>query len=298
MVNTKNSPLVSVVIPVFNGASYLRQAVSSILKSTYQNIEVLLVDDGSSDKSKHLCLSLQKKYPKVRFYSFPENRGQGVALNHAIRMARGKYICRLNQDDTMLPHRISTQVEYLTQHPEVVALGSAIVLFDEFGHQQIVNFSETDTAIKKIWHILSPFADPSVMFNKKVALAVGGHDQAFWPANDVHLWVRMGQVGQLANIKEPLVHVFYHSKAASVKHFGKVTDTTYKLHLWMDKNIAPAPWYVKLFWLGQYLSGKILSPNFNWAFYRLIKRFIYRLNTIATVAKVTNQPIMANISGQ
>lgn len=308
MKRKSNQPLVSVIIPVFNGTPYLLDAVKSTLKSTYKNIEIILVDDGSSDQSKLLCQKLADKYPKVRFYAFTKNQGQGEAINYALKKAKGKYICRLNQDDTMLPHRIATQVKYLAKHPKVVALGSSILLFDEQGHSQLVNFLENDAEIKKVWHILSPFSDPSVMFNRQVALKVGGHDQAFYPANDTHLWIRMGQVGQLANIRQPLVHVLYHSKCASVKRFKALTKVTWKMHLWMDRQISPAPWYVKLFWSGEYLSGRLFSANFNWAVYRLIKKLVYfisvladrfhRFNSKPAVNPVMVQPTILNISGQ
>jgi len=306
MKNT-NNPLVSVVIPVFNGTPYIKQAVESTLKSTYKNIEIILVDDGSSDQSKFLCQQLAKKYKKLSFYSFPKNQGQAIALNHALHKAKGKYICRLNQDDTMYKNRIATQVKYLISHPDIVALGSSINLVNQKGHCQIVHYLEGDAEIRKVWHILSPFSDPSVMFNRLIALKVDGHDQAFWPANDTQLWIKMAQHGKLANLKKPLVKVLYHTKAASVQHFKTLTKITYKMHLWMDRHIQPAPWYVHLFWLAEYSSGMIFSSNFNWTIYRLIKKAVYvladffhflkKIKAIA-VDKLNIQPAVASTSGQ
>ncbi len=273
--NMNNKPLVSVVIPVFNGASFLEEAVSSVFKSSYRNIEVLLIDDGSTDKSKELCAKLEKKYSRVKFYSFPKNKGLGRVLNFAIDNAKGEYICRLNQDDIMLPHRIRTQVEYLLEHTDVVALGSSIRLFDEKGRTQIVHFLARDAQIKRVWHIVSPFADPSVMYRKNVAKQVGGYKQEFWPGDDTHLWIRMGQAGKLANIDKPLVEVRYHAKAASVKHFKKLTVITYKLHRWMHNEVQKAPIAVQMFWVFQLVAGLTLSPNLNWDIYRILKKIIY-----------------------
>lgn len=304
--NTVN-PLVSVVIPVFNGAAYLKQAVESALKSTFKNIEIILVDDGSSDQSKFVCQALEKKYKKVAFYSFKKNKGQGIALNYAIKRAKGKYICRLNQDDTMLRNRIQTQVKYLNLHPDVVALGSSITLVDENNKKQIVHYLENDSEIRKVWLFLSPFSDPSVMFDRKVALKVGGHDQTYWPANDTQLWIKMAKYGKLANIKKPLVKVLYHTKCASVKHFKKLTTITYKMHIWMDRNVQKAPWYIKLFWLGELVCGVIFSPNFNWGMYRIIKKIVHKVSSILAffrdirniaVEKLTIQPAIAKSSGQ
>ncbi len=309
MITTINttSPLVSVIIPVFNGAPYIKRAVESTLKSSYTNIEIILIDDGSSDQSKFVCQALAKKYKKVIFYGFTKNKGQGIALNYALKKAKGKYICRLNQDDVMFKSRISTQVKYLVNHPDVVALGSSINLVDEKGHCQIVNFLQRDQEIRKIWLVLSPFSDPSVMFDRLVALKVQGHDQNFWPANDTQLWIKMAQYGQLANLKKPLVKVLYHTKCASVKHFKTLTKVTYKMHLWMNQEIEKAPWYVHIFWLCEYLAGILFSPNFNWATYRLIKKGVHFLAAFLDlikktkaklVDKLTIQPMVASTSGQ
>lgn len=288
-----NKPLVSVVIPVFNGASYLEEAVTSVFKSTYRNIEVLLIDDGSTDKSKELCAKLEAKYTRVKFYSFEKNKGLGRVLNFAIEKAQGKYICRLNQDDIMLPHRIRTQVDYLTQHPDVVALGSSIRLFDEKGRTQIVHFLARDAQIKRVWHIVSPFADPSVMYRKDVAREVGGYKQEFWPGDDTHLWIRMGMKGKLANIDKPLVEVRYHAKAASVMHFRKLTTITYKLHRWMHNEVQPASLAVQLFWVFQLVAGLTLSPNLNWDIYRVLKKFIYAATLVARFLRKVKKTVEA-----
>ena len=117
----------------------------------------------------------------------------------------------------------------------------------------------------------------------------------------------MAQYGLLANLKKPLVKVLYHTKATSVQHFKKLTQITYKMHLWMDKNIQPAPWYIKLFWLAEYSCGVLFSPNFNWAIYRALKRilhfiahFFHLLKQIKATAvdRLNIQPAVASTSGQ
>lgn len=271
----QTSPMVTVLIPVFNGAKYLEEAVHSVFTSTYKNFEVLLVDDGSSDASKHICRMLARQYPQVRFYDFARNRGLGRVLNFALKKARGKYIARLNQDDRMLPHRLATQVRYLERHTDVTVVGSSIVLFDNQGKKQIVHFLPTDEEIKKMWYVVSPFADPTVMYRKAVALTVGGYDQSFWPADDTHLWYRMGMKGKLANLRRPVSQVRWHNGAASVAHFRKLALRTYQMHMWTHKWISPAPWYIHLYWIIQLAAGYLLSPQINWGVYRIMKKLIY-----------------------
>lgn len=271
---SNSKPLVSVIIPVFNGASYLEEAVNSVQNSAYKSFEVLLIDDGSTDKSRKICIRLEKKYPNVRFYSFKKNRGLVRVLNFALKKARGRYICRINQDDRMYRFRIKTQVAYLRENPDVVAVGSYIKLFDNNGHNQTVKFITRDEDIKKLTNIVSPFADPSVMYRKKIAFKVGGYKQEFWPADDTHLWYRMGNVGKLANIDKVLVEVRYHDKAASVLYFKKLALSTYKMHLWVDEHIQKSPFYIRLYWLTQLVAGLTLTPDLNWSIYRFMKKMI------------------------
>lgn len=301
-------PMVSIVIPVFNGADYLEAAVMSVFRSTYRNFEVLLVDDGSSDHSRRICRQLEKKYQRVRFYQFPQNRGLSRVLNFALEKAKGKYICRLNQDDLMLPNRIATEVEYLEKHPDVAAVGSWIRLFTDEGGAQIVKFAKNDADIRKLWYIVSPFADPTVMYHKKIAIKAGGYLQAFWPADDTHLWYRIAQYGKLANIQKPLVNVRWHKNAASWKHFRKLAEATFAMHNWTDTYIEKAPWHIHLYWIIQYMASMMLPPEFIWDFYRVMKRIIAyvlegrerlrRLNTKIREIDITAiQPMIAKRSG-
>lgn len=106
-----NNPLVSVVIPVYNGVKYLKEAIDSVLIQTYNNLEIVVVDDGSIDETKHIALSYGDK---VRYFQ-KENGGVATALNMAIKEAKGEYISWLSHDDAYLPNKISSQVEVLSK---------------------------------------------------------------------------------------------------------------------------------------------------------------------------------------
>lgn len=304
-------PLVSVVIPVFNGARYLVEAVTSVQKSTYRYFEILLIDDGSTDASKKICKRLERQYTNIRYFDFRKNRGLGRVLNFALKKAKGKYICRLNQDDRMLPDRLEIQVSYMENNPDVVALGSSIKLFDERGKSQIIQFLPNDDQIKKVWHLVSPFSDPSVIYRKDIAIKVGGYDQKFWPADDTHLWYRMGMMGKLENFtKKPLVEVRWHDKAASMFYFRRLAISTYKMHRWANMHIRSAGLHIQLYWIIQLIAGLVLPPRLNWKVYRILKKIInvyvqYRnyflIKKITKVMKVPNtviQPIIASRSGK
>ena len=305
---TDNNPFVTVLIPVFNGAIHLKETVSSIYKSTYRNFEIILVDDGSTDASKALCKKLTKRYAKVRFYSFERNKGLGRVLNFGLKKAHGEFICRINQDDIMLPNRIQTQVRFLQTHTDIVAVGSSITIFNDTGSIETIYFPEKDTEIKKIWLMLSPFSDPSVMYRKSAVVKAGGYDQKYWPADDVHLWYRLGLTGKLANLKKPLVKVRWHNQAASIKFFRINAHKTFQVHMWADQYVQKAPLYVHIFWICQFIAGLTFSPEFNWNTYRVLKKVIRKMqsgylrfrsifqNTIQEKT-VPNHPKKLNLSG-
>lgn len=256
----------------------MEKAVKSVQKSTYKNFEILLIDDGSTDKSKKICHVLEKQYKNVRFYSFSKNKGLGRVLNFALQKARGKYICRINQDDEMHKTRIEKQVRFLEDHPEVTLVGSWLLVEDENGEQRINKYLEDDKDIKKGWLQLSPCWDAAVMYQKKAALRVGGYDQKFWPADDLHMWYRLGKIGKIANIQEPLTKIRFHAGAVSMRYHRKHMQATYKVHCWAYKNISRASVMTQLYWFGQLLAGHIFPAWFNWSVYRLLKKYVfYRL---------------------
>jgi glycosyltransferase involved in cell wall biosynthesis len=111
---TSENPLVSVIIPVYNGARYLRAALESVFAQTYRNFEVIVVDDGSVDDSGVIAQS----FPEVR-YIHQTNQGVAAARNHAIEVARGEYFAFLDQDDLWTADKLKLQIEYLLNHPEV-----------------------------------------------------------------------------------------------------------------------------------------------------------------------------------
>jgi Glycosyltransferases involved in cell wall biogenesis len=106
------SKLISVIIPVFNGARFLHAAIQSVLQQDYRPIEIVVVDDGSTDGSS----AIAKSFPEVRYY-YQENRGVGAARNLALRHVTGDFLAFLDQDDQWLPQKLSKQVAYLQQNP-------------------------------------------------------------------------------------------------------------------------------------------------------------------------------------
>lgn len=265
--------LVSVLIPVFNGAKFLERTIESIQKSTYKNFEIILVDDGSTDESRKVCHALEKRFKNVRFYFFKKNKGMTRSLNFGISKAKGKYIARINQDDLMVPLRLTKQVKFLEENPDCVAVGGCIKFFtDKVPSLDIVSFPLTDKEIRKTWFFLSPFSDPTVMYRKSTYLQTKGYSQKMWPADDVHMWYQLGRIGKLANLPTVLTKVRWHEGAGSIRYHKIQMKKTWEIHQWAKKNVGIPNLATQIFWIVQYVAGIVLPAQVNWYVYRLIRK--------------------------
>lgn len=125
-------PLVSIAMPVFNCEKTLKAAVHSILNQTYQNWELLLIDDGSKDNTLEIATNF--KDPRIRVIADGLNQKLQRRLNQAIALSKGKYFARMDGDDIAYPERLKSQVEYLEEHPEIDLLGTRYLVFDGQGN--------------------------------------------------------------------------------------------------------------------------------------------------------------------
>jgi glycosyltransferase involved in cell wall biosynthesis len=123
------TPLVTIGIPVYNCERFIRQAIESVLNQTYANFELIITDDGSTDKSVAIIKQFDDK--RIRLVVDNENHGISYRLNQQIRLAKGEYFVRMDGDDVMMPYRIEKQVEYLSNHPEVDLVGSSAIIIDD-----------------------------------------------------------------------------------------------------------------------------------------------------------------------
>jgi glycosyltransferase involved in cell wall biosynthesis len=141
-----SQPLVSIALPAYNAEATLGDAIASILLQTYQNWELLLIDDGSSDRTVAVARSFDD--PRIRLYADGVNKGLPARLNEAIDIAAGKYFARMDNDDICFPERLQRQVEYLEQHDEVDLLATRALTFVTPGRATgLLPFRETHAEI-------------------------------------------------------------------------------------------------------------------------------------------------------
>lgn len=210
-----SAPLVSVVMPVWNGERHLAEAIDSVLAQTWQPLELVIVDDGSEDDSRAIVDRYAAADARVRPI-FAPHRGLVATLNTGCAAARGTYLARLDADDIALPDRLTQQVAYLERHPDVALAGAAFQYITVTGQRtaSVVYPPCDNRTIRQRLRQANCFCHSAVTMRADVFARVGGYRPLCTEAQDYDLWMRMADAHQLANI--PVVLVLYRIHARQV----------------------------------------------------------------------------------
>ena len=211
------TPTVSVILPVYNGALFLGEAVESILGQTFDDFELIAIDDGSVDETALILDGYTD--PRINRLKNDRNLGLTLTLNRGLDAATGTFIARLDADDVAAVDRLATQVAFLDAHPEIGIAGSACKRIDATGRDlggRNVPISDLDIR----WRILlgNPFFHSTVMVRKETLDRHGlRYDGSFPTAQDYELWARVLEKTKGANLSEPLVSLRIHDSAISAE---------------------------------------------------------------------------------
>jgi GT2 family glycosyltransferase len=191
--------------------------VESILRQTFSSFELIVIDDGSIDRSAAIAEEFASGDDRVRVLRRP-HEGLAATLNAGIAAARSEYVARMDADDISVPDRLQKQVAYLDAHPACVAVGAWIEVVDEAGrHIGLKTFMTTHYEISAaLLRCVSAIAHPSVVARRDVLRDAGGYDARRYPSEDLDLWFRLGERGELANIGEALLQHRRHKEAVGV----------------------------------------------------------------------------------
>ncbi len=209
-----STPSISVMMPVYNGERYLAPAVESILGQTVRDFEFLIIDDGSTDDSLKMLQDYAARDSRIVLTS-RENKGHVVSLNEMLAAARGEFLARMDADDISLPARFEKQLRFLRNHEDILAVGTAQQWIDP-KDRPLRRFhppekhEEIDAAhLQKCEGVI---CHPSVMMRRKPVVDCGGYNETRFGAEDLDLWLRLAEIGRLANLDEILIHYRFHSK--------------------------------------------------------------------------------------
>lgn len=205
-------PLISVILPVYNAAKYIAEAINSILEQTFTDFELIIVNDGSTDNSQSIIDSFDDS--RIRVFQKP-NTGLIDSLNLAISHSSGSWIARMDADDISAPNRFEEQIKHINE--EVAVIGSQAFLIDASGKvygetKFVTNHNEILLNLLKLF---SNVIHPSVLINKKLLQKVGGYDPKMHVAEDYDLWLRISEIGKIINVNQKLLSLRKHSNNIS-----------------------------------------------------------------------------------
>ena len=201
-------PLVSIIIPTYNRLEYLKKAINSALNQTYKNIELIIIDDCSGGNAFENILQFCKEYPQVFVFKNEFNLGFVKTLNKGIALAHGKYIARLDDDDTWPDiQKIEKQVNFLEKNKDYVLVGGGVIKTDKSG-KEISRYllPETNEDIKKTILSSNVFIHSSVLFLKSLCKKAGGYKDEYGFFADWELWLSIGRFGKFYNFPEIFVN--------------------------------------------------------------------------------------------
>lgn len=199
----EHEPLISVVMSVYNGEKYLREAIDSILNQTFKNFEFIIINDGSTDRSLEIIQSYNDD--RIRLIN-QENTGLAKALNNGIGISKSDFIARMDADDIAYPERIQKQYKFLLNNPDYIIVGSNAKTIDKDGYfVRNSNLVTTDEGMKEMLPN-TPFIHPSVMFRKNCFYKAGKYPEYMFNfGEDLILFNRMAKYGKFANLSENLI---------------------------------------------------------------------------------------------
>lgn len=190
--NNNKSPLVSVVMSVYNGDKYLREAMDSILNQTFKYFEFIIIDDGSTDNT----LKILKTYKDPRIVLISrKNKGLVESLNEGIKKARGKYVARMDADDISDKNRIYKQVELLENENKDAVFTFFEMVDDKNQTKNIFTSPQRNIDIYRALFIRNPLGHGTALFDKKVVNKMGGYKSNVGPVEDYDLWCRLYEKG-------------------------------------------------------------------------------------------------------
>jgi glycosyltransferase involved in cell wall biosynthesis len=210
-------PLVSVLLSVHNDARFLAAAVESVLRQTVDDLELIVVDDASTDETPAVLSAVQD--PRLQLLRNEHQLGLAASLNRGLDQAQSRYVARLDADDVALPQRLESQLARIAATPSVAVVGTAVLDLDETGRVGTLHRNPVGTrAVRWLALFGSPFFHPTVLVDRELLDRHGlRYDPAYLESEDYELWSRLLELGDGTNLAEPLVLKRVHAGQASLR---------------------------------------------------------------------------------
>lgn len=213
-------PVVSVLMPVHNAARFLKPAIESILSQSFEDFELNIVDDGSTDDSTDIIAAYAEKDPRIRVLRLDANRGIVQALNAGLALCRGEFVARMDADDVALPDRLINQVKKMIENPAIAALGGAVTYIDADG-KELGRIRQCNVKLHVSLLAGSPLLHPTVILRRSLLSEhhLQYHEQYRY-AEDYFLWLELQQYGPLDALENVVIQ-YRITESASRRKFLK-----------------------------------------------------------------------------
>ena len=265
---------VTVIMACHNSSAYLDEAVNSVLGQTLGDLELILIDDCSTDNTLEIAKRYQVQDDRISVISLPVNSGPATARNAGIRAARGEWLGILDSDDVAMPSRFEEQLRLANSDKDLVVIGSSSISVDKNGHAIKEHTYPTDhqNLVKRLYSLQAFLPHSSMIYRSDVVRRLASFNPRYVGSEDYDLWLRLSEVGKVASIDKPLVKIRKHEQnisnaergllhprfgsAASICHFLRIHgcpdpstsshDTTWQeFFTWVDRRLMEEGVFVR-----------------------------------------------------
>lgn len=208
-------PHITVLMPVYNAEKYIHEAIASVLTQTFEDFELLIINDGSTDGTLQIIQSFDD--PRIVVVS-QDNRGVAAALNVGLKLAKAPYIARFDADDICYHERLQLQYGFMLSNPEYSVIGSSADYVDAEGHYVFTNYvgGFSDEEIKALNYRVCPFIHSTVFYKKEIIVANGGYSELAYTFEDHFLWTGILQTEKVCNMQRPLIKVRLNPESITI----------------------------------------------------------------------------------
>lgn len=237
------NPEVSVLMPVHNGEAYVEPAVRSIMTQTLQDIEIIVVDDASTDGTAKILARLMAEDPRIRLETLTENMRLPRALNRGLELVRAPYVARMDADDIAHPTRLAVQKDYMDAHPEVILLGTSLRYIAADGEVRTQSVRPRDgVCCRWLLRFMTPIMHPTFMFRRETPPGFKlWYDPEFTVTEDHDFTTRIVQYGDIVSLSDVLLDYRQHGSSISHKNWTTQGQQSAMLTLRHCQAELPAP---------------------------------------------------------
>ncbi len=238
------APIVSVIMPAWNQARYVSRSIEGVLKQSLKNLELIVINDGSTDNTREVVASFMVHDPRVIYFENDKNRGIPYTFNRGVEAARGKYIARVDSDDAWIgDDKLERQVAFLESHPDYVGVGGGMIVVDPGGKELYRYFKEeTDEAIRRTALVTNPIASSTGLYRTDAVRRAGGFNLGLNYNEDWDFSLKTGLLGKLYNF--PAYFSYYTSTGENRSSKDMLPHTLKAFRvIWRYRGKYPGFWH-------------------------------------------------------